>query len=155
MSKDAGLSWESLPVPEAWRTVQNCPSIYKLTDKIGIERLMIFTGARDWVPTMIQTYSDDFGKSWSPILSLNKENIMPFTSIIPIKNGNYLGLYTNSYYGYNQNALYQSVSEDCGYPGLEILPDGTIIATTYIKYESNENQHSIVSVRFNLIELER
>jgi hypothetical protein len=43
---------------------------------------------------------------------------------------------------------------DCGYPGLEIL-DGTIIATTYIKYTEGNNKQSIVSVRFKLEDLKQ
>jgi hypothetical protein len=31
---------------------------------------------------------------------------------------------------------------------LEILPDGTIVATTYIKYSPGKEKHSVVSVRF-------
>lgn len=37
---------------------------------------------------------------------------------------------------------------DCGYPGVELLPDGTIVATTYVKYRDDENKNSVVSVRF-------
>ena len=43
---------------------------------------------------------------------------------------------------------------DCGYPGLELLPDGTIVATTYIKYRPGSEQHSVVSTRFTLAELD-
>lgn len=43
---------------------------------------------------------------------------------------------------------------DCGYPGLELLPDQTVVATTYLKYQPDENKHSVVSVRFNLQELD-
>ncbi|HBJ86467.1 MAG TPA: exo-alpha-sialidase, partial [Verrucomicrobiales bacterium] len=39
---------------------------------------------------------------------------------------------------------------DCGYPGMELLPDGTIVATTYVKYAPGKEKHSVVSVRFNL-----
>ena len=39
---------------------------------------------------------------------------------------------------------------DCGYAGLEILPDQTIVATTYIKYREGSEKNSVVSVRFNL-----
>ncbi len=42
---------------------------------------------------------------------------------------------------------------DCGYPGVEILPDGTIVATTYVKYRDDDAKNSVVSVRFNLNEL--
>ncbi|TWU01646.1 sialidase family protein [Neorhodopirellula pilleata] len=41
---------------------------------------------------------------------------------------------------------------DCGYPGVEQLDDGTIVATTYIKYQPGPEQHSVVSVRFRLDE---
>lgn len=42
---------------------------------------------------------------------------------------------------------------DHTYPGLEVLPDGTFLATTYIQYAPEPELHSIVSVRFRLDEL--
>ena len=39
---------------------------------------------------------------------------------------------------------------DCGYPGMELLPDGTIVATTYIKYRPGPQKHSVVSTRFTM-----
>ena len=44
-------------------------------------------------------------------------------------------------------------SWDCGYPGVEVLPDGTIMATTYGHWEQNEQPY-ILSVRFKLSELD-
>ena len=35
---------------------------------------------------------------------------------------------------------------------MERLPDGTIIATTYLKYKPDNNKHSVVSVRFSIKE---
>lgn len=46
--------------------------------------------------------------------------------------------------------LHSYKCKDCGYPGLEILPDQTIVATTYIKYRPGAEKNSIVSIRFNL-----
>ncbi len=43
---------------------------------------------------------------------------------------------------------------DCGYAGLEVLPDGTFVATTYIVHRPGE-EHSVISVRFNLKELDQ
>ena len=43
---------------------------------------------------------------------------------------------------------------DCGYPGMERLSDGTIVATTYIKYEEGPTQHSVVATRFKIEELD-
>ena len=50
--------------------------------------------------------------------------------------------------------LHSHAGSDCGYPGVELLPDGTIVATTYIKYQSDNKRHSVVSVRFKLEEIE-
>ena len=44
---------------------------------------------------------------------------------------------------------------DCGYSGVECLPDGTIVATTYVKYRPGPEKNSIVSVRFRLEEIDR
>ncbi len=41
---------------------------------------------------------------------------------------------------------------DCGYPGVELLPDGTIVATTYIKYDDSKKKHSVVATRFKISE---
>jgi photosystem II stability/assembly factor-like uncharacterized protein len=284
-SEDAGLTWTQLPVPTDWATTKNCPSIYRLTDKQGKQRLMVFTAK----PEMSQTYSEDNGVTWSPVVSLKKSCIMAFTSIIQLKNGNYLGLYSrgrnneddvstnpqfvlgsisedggltwsNSFlvsmsdkspcepclirspdgnqlmvlmrdnsrtgeslimYSNDESTTWTAIKEtipyltgdrhvakytsdgrlvvafrdmmvgspfyghfvawvgryedivnrkegqyrikllnsyagwDCGYPGLEILPDGTIIATTYIKYTEGNNKQSIVSTRFKLVDLEQ
>jgi len=43
---------------------------------------------------------------------------------------------------------------DTGYPGIEILPNGTIVATTYAKLTRDELD-SVVSVRFEVDELDR
>lgn len=41
---------------------------------------------------------------------------------------------------------------DCGYPGFELLRDGTIVATIYVKYQPGPEKHSVVSTRFKLSE---
>lgn len=43
---------------------------------------------------------------------------------------------------------------DCAYPGLEVLPDGTIVATTYGHWEKGKPPY-IVCVRLSLHELDR
>ena len=55
----------------------------------GKERLFVFCGQ----PDMPMTYSEDGGKSWSPVKRLGKPCVMAFSSIIQLKNGDYLGLY--------------------------------------------------------------
>ena len=41
---------------------------------------------------------------------------------------------------------------DRGYAGVELLRDGTIVATTYVKYQPGSGKHSVVSTPFNLTE---
>jgi len=53
---------------------------------------------------------------------------------------------------YRVKLLHSYAGSDCGYPGMELLPDGTIIATTYIKYRDSSEKHSVVSTRFNIRE---
>jgi hypothetical protein len=55
---------------------------------------------------------------------------------------------------YRVKLLHSHAGSDCGYPGLERLPDGTLLATTYIKYAAGTAQHSVVGVRFALAELD-
>lgn len=49
--------------------------------------------------------------------------------------------------------LHSFAGGDCGYPGMELLPDGTIVATTYIKYREGDAKHSVVSTRFALADV--
>lgn len=41
---------------------------------------------------------------------------------------------------------------DCGYSDLEVLPDGAIVATTYLKYARGPEKHSVMNTRFQLAE---
>ena len=43
-------------------------------------------------------------------------------------------------------------SVDFGYSGLEVLPDGTIVATTYAKYRPGPEKNPVVKTRFGLEE---
>ncbi len=50
--------------------------------------------------------------------------------------------------------LHSHRGADHTYPGFEVLPDGTFVATTYIQYRPASELQSIVSVRFRLEELQ-
>jgi len=43
---------------------------------------------------------------------------------------------------------------DLGYSDLENLPDGTVVATTYLKYQPGPEKHSVVNTRFKVDELD-
>lgn len=53
---------------------------------------------------------------------------------------------------YRIKLLHNFAKWDCGYPGVELLPDGTIVATTYLKYQPGEAKHSVVTTRFKIDE---
>ncbi len=289
-SVDGGKTWsELLPVPDSWRTVRNCPAIYRLIDPQGQTRLFVFAKQGGGI---VSSYSEDDGQSWTemqPIAGLNATSIvMPWCTIVPIDGGKRLLAATNARRANDpdrwSNNVVQSVSSDggltwdavrvicdlpgykpcepcfvrspdggqllclmrenvrtvnsrfivsddegatwsapkflpgtlsgdrhqakyapdgrlvivfrdmaagsptrghfvgwvgtyddivrqregqyrlkllhnyagtdCGYPGLELLPDGTFVATTYIKYWPDNRKHSVVSTRFHLAELD-
>ena len=50
--------------------------------------------------------------------------------------------------------VHSHAGADHTYPGLELLPDGTFVATTYIKYRPGVEQHSVVNARFKLEEMD-
>ena len=56
---------------------------------------------------------------------------------------------------YRIKLLHSHRGGDNGYPGLELLPDGTFVATTYIKYREGPEKNSVVSTRFTLAETDR
>jgi hypothetical protein len=290
-SDDGGRTWsELLPVPDSWRTVRNCPTIYRLKDPSGKARLVVYAGSGP-DGKMQRSYSEDDGKTWTPMESVGLECVMPFCSIEPIEGGKKLlgltnirrpgetketrsnviaqsvssdggltwapwrvildlpgqkpcepwvfrspngkqllallrendkrealyitsnddgrtwskhqklppGLYgdrhvakyasdgrlvvvmrdTGGAYGsptsthfigwvgryedilsgrdgqYRLKLLHSFKGGDNGYPGLELLPDGTFVATTYIKYREGPEKNSVVSARFKLSETDR
>lgn len=56
---------------------------------------------------------------------------------------------------YRIKLLHSHRGGDNGYSGLERLPDGTFVATTYIKYRPGPEKNSVVSTRFTLAETDR
>jgi hypothetical protein len=50
---------------------------------------------------------------------------------------------------YRVKLLHGHTLFDLGYPGMELLPDGTIVATTYVKYWNDARKHSVVSTHLN------
>lgn len=287
-SYDAGLTWHNSKAPKEWEGLVNCPSIYKLTDKQGRQRLFVFAQVETGQAYRDMAYScsEDGGNTWSKLKRLGKPCIMAFTSILLLENGDYLGIYhrgnsdqdraplkiwqavshdggltwdesrlvgeypdrspcepcllrspngkiilclarenqrkgcslmmyshdegqtwtplretpwgltgdrhmtrylpdgriisvfrdmapnspTKGHFvawvgtyedisrklsgQYKVKLLHSYAGPDCGYPGLELLEDGTIVATTYIKYHPGAEKHSVVSVRFTIDELD-
>jgi hypothetical protein len=294
-SDDGGVTWSPLlDVPEGWRTVANCPTIYRLADPAGRERLVVFANAPDRLAAaggqMYRAYSEDGGRTWSEMAPAGPASgVMPLCSIVPIDGGRallgltnlrrpgekaearsnvlaqslsrdggltwepwrivldlpglkpcepwvfrspdgktllclirenekrvslmmtsgddgrtwskavplhpslhgdrhvakylpdgrlvvcfrdmgegsptrthfiaWIGTYDDIVNGrpgqYRVKLLHSYKGSDCGYPGVEVLPDGTIVATSYVQYQPGKVRSSVVSVRFKAEETDR
>lgn len=67
--------------------------------------------------------------------------------------GTYDDLLNNREGQYRVRLMDNTKNADCAYPGVELLPDGTIVTTTYGHWEKGEAPY-IVSVRLKLSELD-
>ena len=90
-SDDGGRTWTRLDgqLPAGFKKHRNCPSIYRLVDPAGQERLWVFSAH----PNMPRIVSEDGGKTWSEGKPLGFPCVMTFSSIVRLKDGRYLGLY--------------------------------------------------------------
>ncbi|NBW97404.1 MAG: exo-alpha-sialidase [Planctomycetia bacterium] len=121
-SDDGGLTWTRIDevLPPNYVNFHNCPSIYRLTDPEGKERLWVFAASTarpdqviNKIPGRLEGYmprivSEDDGKKWReepplgplPAGATTKEwlenpfrCIMTFSSIVRLKDGSYLGMF--------------------------------------------------------------
>lgn len=90
-SDDAGLTWKRLDdqLPENYKTHRNCPSIYRMVDPAGKERIWVFS-AHGGMPRIV---SEDRGKTWKEMPRLGFNCVMTFSSVVQLKDGSYLGMY--------------------------------------------------------------
>lgn len=90
-SDDGGLTWRRLDdtLPAGFRRHKNCPSIYRMVDPAGTERLWVFSAQ----PEMPSIMSEDGGLTWTERAPLGFPNVMTFSSVIRLKDGRYLGMY--------------------------------------------------------------
>ena len=90
-SDDAGLTWKRMDdqLPPGFKKHRNCPSIYRMVDPKGKERLWVFSAS----PGMPRIGSEDGGKTWTEGKPLGIKCVMTFSSVVRVKDGGYLGLY--------------------------------------------------------------
>ncbi len=114
-SDDAGITWKRIDdaLPPNFVNFKNCPSIYRLTDPRGKERLWVFAARtltdhenaqpiegrlQGFMPRIV---SEDDGKTWRELLPIGgriaKDDpfrcIMTFSSIVRLQDGSYLGMF--------------------------------------------------------------
>ncbi len=90
-STDGGLTWsERLPVPENWATSQEVPTIYRVVDKQGVKRLIMFSG----LYPIRMAVSEDDGENWTPLEPIGDfGGVVAIASLVRLKNGDYMALF--------------------------------------------------------------
>ena len=150
-SDDAGLTWQRMDdaLPPNYVNFKNCPSLYRLTDPQGKERLWVFaartlTGKENakliegrhegFMPRIV---SEDDGKTWRELppiggpISKNDpfRNVMTFSSVVRLKDGSTLGMFHRGSGIGEEGTLQvlQSITRDGGFTWSEptIACDGT------------------------------
>jgi hypothetical protein len=113
-SGDAGLTWTRLDdsLPANFKNHRNCPSIYRMVDKAGKERLWVFSAH----PKMPRIMSENGGATWKEMEPLGFPCVMTFSSVINLKDGRYLGLYHSGPEGKDRPPLQvmQTITADGG-----------------------------------------
>lgn len=177
ISTDGGLSWSG------WRVVSRIPGMspsepWIIRSPDGKQLLCLLRENARKAGALYMT-SDDEGKTWSEAKSTppglfgdrHMARYAPDGRLViafrdagpgsPTRNhfvawvGRYEDI-TNGRDGeYRIKMLHSYKGGDCGYPGIELLPDKTFVLTTYVKYRPGTEQNSVVSVRFRLDETDR
>jgi hypothetical protein len=176
-STDGGLTWSPWRVLVDLGDLKPCePEVIRSPD--GKQLLCLMRENIRTEPAHFIT-SNDEGKTWSEVKALpvglhgdrhkavyakDGRLVIAFRDTglkSPTKNhfvawvGRYEDIISGKDGEYKIKLLHSHKGSDCGYPGLELLPDGTLVATTYIKYRSGVEQNSVVSTRFTLAETDK
>ncbi|MCF7847756.1 MAG: glycoside hydrolase [Kiritimatiellales bacterium] len=145
-SDDGGLTWKRLDdrLPPGFQTHLNCPSIYRIVDPDGRERLWVLSAWRgerfNSDAAMPRLMSDDGGRNWKEMPPLGPEfrGIMAFTSLVRLKNGATLGLYHRGTEKGEKPPfeIMQSLTEDGGLtwsaPRVVVKGDGELPCEPYV-----------------------
>lgn len=176
-SLDGGLTWSPWRILVDLGDLKPCePEVIRSPD--GKQLLCMMRENVRTEPAHFIT-SDDEGKTWSEVKALpvglhgdrhkavyakDGRLVIAFRDTglkSPTRNhfvawvGRYEDIVSGKDGEYKIKLLHSYKASDCGYPGLELLPDGTVVATTYIKYREGPEQNSVVSTRFTLAETDK
>jgi hypothetical protein len=175
LSQDGGLSW-SVPAPIAMLPDASLCEPGALRSPDGKEiAVLLRENSRKYNSFVI--FSKDEGLSWSeprelPAALTGDRHVAKYapdgrlfitfrdtTHVSPTKGdwvgwvGSYDDIVKGSEGQYRVRIMDNTKGADCTYPGLELLPDGTFVTTTYGHWVEGEMPY-IVSVRFQLGELD-
>ena len=176
ISQDGGLTW-SAPQSIATHPVAHLcePGVIRSPDGRQLAVLLRENSRR---LNSFLILSDDEGKTWSQPIELpaaltgdrhtgvyapdgrlfisfrDKTHVSPTQGDWVAWVGTYEDLVQGRQGQYRVRLLDNQQGSDCAYPGVEILPDGTIVSTTYGYWTAGQSPY-IVSVRLKLAELDR
>ena len=121
-SDDSGLTWsDRLPVPDNFAGKHNAPTVHRVVDPAGVERLVLFVSS----PAVVRSISEDDGETWTPLETLFGDEMRgtpgykghaPPKSVFPVDGGaRYLAIY-HDHFGVGQYVveIVQTASTDGG-----------------------------------------
>lgn len=175
VSDDGGLTWSQPEVIATHKTAHLCePGIVRSPDGKQIAMLLRENSRRH---NSFVIFSNDEGKSWTKPRELQGSltgdrhqclytpdgrlviSFRDTTHVSPTKGDwvMWVGTYEDILKGregqYRVRLMDNHKGGDCAYPAMELLPDGTIVATTYGHWAKGELPY-IVSVRLKMSELD-
>jgi hypothetical protein len=175
LSKDGGLTWSLPQIIATHPTAYLCePGSLRSPDGKQIAVLLRENSRKQ---NSFVIFSDDEGKTWTEPRELPGAltgdrhtakygpdgrlfiSFRDTTLESPTKGdwAGWVGTYEDIVQGregqYRVRLMDNHKGMDCAYPGVELLPDGTFVTTTYGHWLPNEQPY-IVSVRFKLSELD-
>ena len=177
-STDGGLTWSFPEVVQQDTAVHLCePGLIRSPDG---EEIAVLLRENSRTKNSHIIFSRDEGRTWSDPRelpdSLNGDRhtgkytpdgrlFISFRSVPPRGKpapfagdwvawvGRYEDLVTGDEGEYHVRLMDNTKGQDCAYPGVEVLPDGTIVTTTYGHWTADESPY-IVAVRLRLAELD-
>jgi hypothetical protein len=175
LSTDGGLTWGQPEEIASRPPAQLCePGLIRSPDG---KQLAVLLRENGRTSNSFVTFSDDEGRTWTPPRELpgaltgdrhvgkygpDGRLFLSFrdTTLESPTRGDWVGwvgTYDDIVHGregqYRVRLMKNHKSLDCAYPGVEVLPDGTFVTTTYGHWTKGEQPY-VVSVRFTLRELD-
>jgi hypothetical protein len=167
VSRDGGMSW-SAPSPVAQDTAMNLCEPFLLRSPDGSELCSLLRdNAKSALSKLV--FSRDEGQTWTTpeesswgltghrhhgVQLKDGRWVIAFRDTAPSSpSRNHFVAWTGTYDdlkarrpGRRVKLLHSFAGGDCGYAALTLLPDATVLATTYIKYWNDPRKHSVVGV---------